>query len=173
MIISGNNLRLCYWKRTKSGSGYVNLPEIETGVYGYDLQSGQKIFRLAYDNTNLERYFDCLIHDVNEQGVLISHFLSKDEKRTFVPWAKEFPCPAPNGPVVKCELYIEPCEYLYELNLMRDILSYKIPYDSLCDGKLDKDKGHGIWYKHGGWRTLSKYEENLDRFFRFGQMEII
>lgn len=172
MFISGNKLRLYYWMTTRSGSGPCNLPEIEKGEYGYDLQSGQEVFALRYEHTNLECYFGCVIHEVTEEGLLMSSATPK-ERVLFIPWEKEFPIPAPKGPITKCNLYVEPCEMLFEKNKMTDILSGNIPKETWINDHLIKRDGVGIWYQHGGRRApVSKYQGNLKNFIKLGQMEL-
>lgn len=168
MIISANRLRLYYYKYSKTHSGFCNLPEIEKGEYGYNLQQGQEILVLRYEHTNLECFFRCLIHDVTEEGLLISSFIP-ERKELFVPWTKEFPIPAPKGPMTKCNLFVEPCDMLFEQNKMADIISGNIPTETWIDDRLIKRDGEGIWYQHGGWRTpVSRYQGNIKNFIKLG-----
>lgn len=172
MIISGKNLRLYYWMYTKSGGGPANLPEIEKEEYGYELLPGKILCALRYDMTNLECYFRCKVLDANDEGLLIASFIP-ERQQIFVPWVKVFPVPAPKGPLIKCDLYIEPCECLYEKNKLEDILKGKIDDETVVNGKIITRDGHGIWHMHGGQRTVSRYEENLRNFISLGQQSLI
>jgi|GEM_PF-2359787 len=163
MIISRDRLKLYYRDRPGKGlSGYCNIPEIEKGEYGYILEAGQEVYALRYDLTNIEWYFNCKIYEITNEGLVISAPLQKVEKK-FVPWEKEFPIPPPNGPITKCNLYVEPCDTLFEKNRLPDIISRNI--QSCGDGE-------GIWYQHGGRRTVSKFEGNLKYFIKLDQMTL-
>ena len=155
LIIAGKNLRLYYWVKAKYC--YDNFPEIAKGQYGYILQPGQKVAALRYENTNQECYFECTIIEVSEEGVLIKDY--RNEYPVFVPWVKWFPIPAPNGPIVKCHLYVEPCDSLAERYSLKEILTG-------FDGT-----GRRIWHRHSGV-CYSGYEGNLRNFIRLGQLEI-
>lgn len=172
MFITGESLCLYYWQYTKSGGGPANLPEIQKEEYGYELQPGQTLFAIRYNKSNLECYFGCKVHDVSNDGLLIS---SDIPARTgiMIPWVKEFPVPAPFGKKVMCDLFIEPCECLFEQNKLIDILKGNIESETIKDHKIIVSAGIGIWHKHGGWRALSRYEENLKYFSKNGQLEIV
>lgn len=171
MIISRNRLKLYYWDASAKGyPGPCNLPEIEKGEYGYDLQPGQKVFALRYNNSNTVVAFNVSIKEVVTDGVYIyDSLVQRPSNIRFFPWIQKLP----NGnKLVDCQLYIEPCECLYEKNTLRDILNGNIPNETWIDGQLKKDDGEGVWYRHGGWRTFSRFECNLQNFVKLGQMEI-
>lgn len=172
MFITGKNLRLYYWLSTRTGYGPANIPEIEKEEYGYELQPGQNIYTIRYENVNREVYFYCKILDVNEEGILISSIIPETINK-FVPWVKKFPIPFPNGEVKECDLYIEPCEQLFEKNKLNDILTGNIDAETIKDNKIIDQMGRGIWHKHGGRRTISAYEENLKNFSKNGQQLLI
>jgi len=175
MIISGNRLRLYYWLTTRTGSGYCNLPEIEKGQYGYDLQPGQTVCALRYDKSNALMVFDATVKEVNGKGILVSYRQRKqsgcyEDAEIFLPWKHNL---LNANKLIPCNLYVEPCDWLFEKNRMADILSGKIPTETWIDEKLEKSDGEGIWYHWGGKRTpVSKYAGNLKNFVRIGQMEL-
>ncbi len=172
MFVTGKNLRLYYWQNKNSGGCIVNIPEIEKEEYGYEVQPGQTLFAIRYDKTNLESYFRCKVLDVNDEGILISSFIPERTK-ILVPWIKEFPVPASSSKKVMCDLYIEPCEHLFEKNRLVDILKGNIKSETYRNNRLIAEDGKGIWYKHGGWRSVSMHEENLKWFSKNGQLELV
>jgi len=162
MIISKNRLRLYYWNRdTRGFPGPCNLPEIEKGEYGYILEPGQKLNVLRYEGSNREMYIHPVVEKVDEEGIyLLKHFFGG---KTFVPWKKELP--NHKNELELYELFIEPCEILFEKNKMKDILSGTI--------RRESREGTGIWYQHGGWRIKSVFECNLKNFVKLGQQSFI
>lgn len=165
MLISGDRLRLYYWDR--SGKGYprlCNLKEIEKEEYGYNLIPEQKVHAIRYEGTNWELYFDVVVKDINNNGILIE----TKGREVFCLWEKEFPKYDKN---IICKLYVEPCEILYEENKLQDILSGNITTETVRKSGDDIQKG--IWYKHGGWRKRSSYEKNLKNFVKLGQMTFV
>lgn len=163
MLISGKNLRLYYRIYTKSGSGLANIPEIEKEDYGYELLPGQKVYSIRYDGNlvNKEIYIHPTIVSIDENGIGIKDdLLNKNAKK--LPWSK-----------YGCNLYVEPCECLYEKNILENILKGNIKNETVRNGKIITEDGIGIWYKHGGWRTTSEYKDNLKNFIRLGQQSII
>lgn len=170
MFIKGKNLRLCYWSETRTGSGPANLIEIEKEEYGYELNLGQEVYAVRYENTNRECYFHCKVLEVNDDGILILPYVPK-EIEVFVPWVKEFNMI--NGSIEKCNLYIEPCERLFEKNKLIDILAGDIEDETIKDNKIVEKLGRGIWHEHGGWRISSSFEKNLKYFAKDGQQELL
>lgn len=171
MIITGEKLRLYYHGYYKSNGYLINLKEIENEQYGYNLIPGQKLFAIRYEKTNLECYFRCKVLNINDEGLLIS--TAYPETNVFLPWEKDFPVPAYSKTLTKCNLYIEPCECLFEKNKLVDILKGNIDKEDYNSNKYSVNLGRGIWYKHGGWRTISEYEENLNHFVKLGQLALV
>ena len=169
MIIGKDLLRLYYWGYSRTGGGPSNLPEIESGEYGYNLEPGQQVFAIRYYGTNMELYFNADILEISDEGIKIKENLLKGEE-VFCPWVKEFPSLYDRK--IMCQLYIEPCEELYEKNKLKDVLAGNIDNETYKNNKIDTDRGCGIWYLHGGWRGTSKYEGNLKNFVKLGQMEM-
>ena len=122
-LFVGDKLRLYYWLHTKSGSGPANLPEIEKGEYGYELQAGQTLFAIRYEYTNYDCFFGCKIQEILVDGMTITSFIP-EQKDVFVPWTKEFAIGYGINPkIVLASLYVAPCEALFEKNALSDILS--------------------------------------------------
>lgn len=159
MIICGEQLAL-YWRNPKRGicGCFEIFKEIEKGEYVYNLEPSQTVYAIRYNGTNLECYFDCKILEVSEQGVMITSWSTKNENK-FLPWNKDFHCPAYSKDLTSCSLKIEPCDELFEKNTLSDILSGQIVREDARNGK-------GIWYQHGGWRSSSSYEINLKNFVK-------
>lgn len=147
---------------TKSGGGSVNVPEIEKEEYGYELFPGQKVYLVRYDSylINKEMYIYPTIAVVDKNGIKIKDDLLSTSP-IWLPWVKD-----------ECNLYIEPCEVLYERNRLEDILSGNIKDKTLRDRKVITEDGEGIWYKHGGKRTTSIFESNLQYFIKLGQQKL-
>jgi hypothetical protein len=155
MLISGKNLKLYF------NNGYEqleNLPEIEKCEYGYNLHPGQKIYSLSYSSSSTSRgvirTFNCEIVEVDEVSVKITNHESKEKPIEFA-WSM-------GGRILE----VTPCEHLYQKNKLKDILAGNIARETFHPMM---DFGKGIWYKHGGCRTGSKYEENLQHFIKLGQ----
>lgn len=181
MIVCGKNLALLYFY----DYALRNLPEIEKEQYGYDLQPGQILVALRYHGSNMEVHFHVVVHYADDTGVYISDSMmhditirqieklhperiKEDSGKTiiFVPWEAKL---LSAGKLVDCDLYIEPCDTLYEKNKLEDILAGKIQ----TEGKMGDVVVKGIWHKHGGWRDGSRYGENLRNFIKMGQQQII
>lgn len=158
MIISGKNLKLNFWGWAKGGWGFANLDEIEKGKYGYNLQPGQIIANIRYDGkfANTDSYWRCKIIHVCKQGLTI--LPGYDKFIMFLPWEIEGE-----------NLMVMPCEHLYEKNKLNDILDGNIDTET---EHTNIDLGKGIWYRHGGWRTRSRFEDNLNYFVKLGQITI-
>jgi hypothetical protein len=155
MLISGKNLKLYF------NNGYEqleNLPEIEKAEYGYDLQPGQKIYSLSYTSSptgrGVIRTFGCTIEEVDDISIKITNYESKEKPIEFA-WSM-------GGRTLE----VTPCEHLYEKNKLKDILAGNIARETFHPMM---DFGKGIWHKHGGWRTGSRYEQNLKNFVKLGQ----
>lgn len=133
------------------------------------LRKGQLIQAIRYRGTNHNIRFCATIQEIRKEGVLI-----KDYRETvFMPWV----CNLPNGGVIAPrKMYIEPCDWLYEENCIRDIISGNIQtegYRLISGKKMPDGRGRGMWYQHGGWRTpASRYADNIQNFIKIGQFEI-
>ena len=103
------------------------------------------------------RTFGCTIEAVDEISIKITNYESKGSPIEFA-WSM-------GGRTLE----VTPCEYLYEKNKLKDILTGNINKETQ---HAMLDFGKGIWHKHGGWRTGSKYEENLKHFVKLGQSEL-
>lgn len=182
MIIKGKNLRLYYWNYPKNGGmpGTANIKEIEEEEVGYMLEPGQMVSAIRYEGTNIEAYHYAEIKEVNTEGITINGMLLKKDEIIFLPWKKEFERKRWENGVfsgiekIMCDLYIEPCDILFEKNKMKDIFSRNIPKHNLkTNGEVDENGGEGIWYRHGGSRINSIFERNLFKFIKMGQQELI
>lgn len=158
MIISGENLRLTYYNSKMGFIGLVMDVKDKERTLAFDLQPGQKINSITYSDCGVNKLlnYHVKIKAVNEEGV---RFEDWDGKEKFYKW--EITVSNSYGKIEKLHLIIEPCEHLYEEP--RDL-------QELLDGRIQHDEG--IWYKHGGRRTTSKYEENLQYFTLLGQQKL-
>lgn len=172
MIITGEKLRLYYYQCSRSGGCLVNLPEIEKELYGYELTPGQIIYAIRYSSTNEECYYRSKILAIKDEGLLILEYWTK--KEMLLPFNKKFNIPKSSKNLKECELYLEPCEHLFEKNNLIDILNGNIDKEDYKNaGKYPTSLTTGIWYKHGGWRTYSDFEDNLKHFIKLGQISLM
>lgn len=159
MVVTGKNLKLYYWDKSKKYvSGPCNLKEIESNKLGFNLLPGQTIYSLKYSGPaiNMLLVFGVEIIEVSEEGVLFQN----ENKETFYPWEREFT--NFRGETEKVHLIISPCEYLYE---------EPTDIEKLIIG--DEDCWEGLWHRHGGWRKAkSIYEDNLKYFQLLGQQKL-
>ena len=174
IILAWPIISLCYMDRTGSCGGYRIFPEIEKGKYGYRLTVGQKLQAIRYHGTNYDIFVNPKVVEIRPDGLMVTHLLQKEgEGPVFCPYKKELP----NGGVyAPRDLYIEPCEHLYEKNKLADVLSGNArDEDPRRPGRKDDiGKNRGIFWEHGGWRTTGDYisQQNLKNFVKLGQQEI-
>ena len=168
MIIEYPNVKLL-WHNSKRGfCGLLeDIPDITKKRYGYNLEPGQEVYMVGY---NLER---SATYEDQKDGVKISDWIEKgwhtdkmaifqDETGdAFLPWKYK-----------EEDLYIEPCESLFESYKVKDLIDGTAPRSRPKETGLKiipDPRGEGWWYQHGGWRTISKYEKNIKNFVRLGQ----
>lgn len=178
MIIQYPNL-MFRWHNPKQGicgtEDYIT--DFAKGKYGYELTEGQKIYMIVYEG---ERYIQLCYHStiqsVNELGVTLADWMEKgwetdriakeglcNEEIAFLPWKRD-----------GADLLIEPCESFFENYSAKDLINGTAPrsHDKLFNGKVIKDpNGEGLFYKHGGWRSSGRYEENIKHIIKL-QMEL-
>ncbi len=135
--------------------------------YGYRLTVGQELKVIRYHGSNAEMFIAPIIRETTEEGLHITHMLGKDrEEIVFVPFKKLLP----NNQIYEMrDMYIEPCEQLYDRNNMEDILSGNIEQSHIyCEVEYE-----GIWHWHGGRRMKDKRsDENLRNFVKLGQITL-
>lgn len=174
IILSWPNVSLSYMDYRGGWPGLREFSEIEKGQYGYRLTVGQQLHAIRYHGTNYDIFVSPRIVDIRPDGLVVTHALQRGaEKPIFCPWKKELP----NGGVYKMrDLYIEPCEHLYEKNRLADVLAGNIREEDprpLWD-QADATHRRGIFWKHGGWRSTGDRisRENLGNFVKLGQQLI-
>ena len=144
MIITGGNLDLFY----KHRDYFQKYKEITDEKIGYNLEAGQQINSITY-NVDVNKFlkYGCTIKKISQEGICFVSWLDEN-KEIFYPWENE-----------NSQLVIRPCEFLYE----------KYPIKKLVRGEI---RDNQVWYKHGGFRSCSKYENNLSNFIVLGQQGI-
>lgn len=168
------NVSLCYMDRKGAWGGFQVFPEIEKGEYGYRLTVGQQLQAIRYHGTNYDIFVEPRVLEIRTDGLVVTHLLQKEgEDPVFCPYKKELP----NGGVyAPRDLYIEPCEHLYEKNKLDDVLSGKArDEDPQKPGhKNNIILNKGIFWEHGGWRSTGDRisQENLKYFVKLGQQEL-
>ena len=172
-ILSWPNISLCYMDRSGSWGGFREFREIEKGQYGYRLEVGQQLKAIRYRGTNYDIFVCPTVVEIRSDGLLVSHLCQeRDRGLILCPWRKELP----SGGVYKMrDLYIEPCEHLYEKNRLADVLAGNVREEEYRPGGGGVRKAdYGIFWKHGGWRTPGDRisQENLRNFIKLGQQEI-
>lgn len=174
IVLSWPNISLCYMDRSGTWGGFREFREIEKGQYGYRLEVGQQVHAIRYRGTNYDIFVQPTVLEIRPDGLVVSHLLQKNgEEPVFCPYRKELPC----GGVYKMrDLYIEPCEHLYEKNRLADVLAGNVrekEYHPPEGGSVRK-ADYGIFWKRGGWRTPGDHisQENLQNFVKLGQQEI-
>ena len=174
MILQWPNVSLCYMDCRGNWPGFREFSEIEKGQYGYRLTVGQQLHAIRYHGTNYDIFVLPKVVEIRPDGLVVTNLLQRNgEKPILCPWKKELP----SGGVYKIrDLYIEPCEHLYEKNRLADVLAGNVQEEDLCHPNLPEDinSGKGIFWKHGGWRSIGDRisRENLGNFVKLGQQEI-
>lgn len=172
-ILLWPNVSLCYMDRSGSWGCLREFREIEKGQYGYRLTVGQQLQAIRYRGTNYDIFVQPTVVEIRPDGLMVTHLLKKNgEGAVFCPYRKELP----NGGVyAPRDLYIEPCEHLYEKNRLADVLAGNVREEEYRPGRGDVEKpDYGIFWKHGGWRTTGDRisQENLRNFVKMGQLEM-
>ena len=174
MVIEYPNVKLL-WHNSKRGfCGLLeDIPDITKKRYGYNLEPGQEVYMVGYYTNGHQYCYHVTIKEVSKDGVKISDWMEKgwhtdtmaifqDETGdAFLPWKYKGE-----------DLYIEPCESLFEPYKVKDLIDGTAPRSRPreMEFKIIPDpRGEGWWYPHGGWRTISKYEKNIKNFVRLGQ----
>ena len=182
IVLRYPNVHICY---IDNNSLRHEFPEIVAGKYEYVLSVGDKINSIRYRDTNYDHFFDCEIVDIKDAGLVVkgcghteeiqiwnnehtAYTIKKEwtKEPFFVPFKKWLP----SGEwYQERDMYIEPCEALYEKNKFADVLAGNIATSGRRKGSpFVKDeifeRHTGIFYKHGGWRGGSRYESNLNSF---------
>ena len=160
MLIDNKNFRLYYWDTTGKNIGFA---PINTSKYAYKLEPNQKLRVIRFDGSNAEMYVHPTVLEVSNDGILITHLLSKQP--TFVPWVKSLPNA---GIFENRDMFIVPCEYLYEKNKMEDILTGNIETFKILNDKVIEC---GIWHNNSK-RCNSSFEKNLENFVPIGQISL-
>ena len=174
IILSWPNISLYYMDRSGGWGGLREFREIEKGQYGYRLTVGQQLQAIRYRGTNYEIFVRPTVVEIRQDGLVVTHLLKKNgEGPVFCPYRKELPS---GGVYAPRDLYIEPCEHLYEKNKLADILAGTVrDEDPRKPWERDDDKRRrGIFWQHGGWRTTGDRisQENLHNFVKLGQQEL-
>ena len=173
MILAYPNVMLLYADRfARGGTCFGCLKEIEKGEYGYRLAEGQTLSAIRYHGSNKEHYVSPRVLLIASNGIWIRHLMLRYwQAPVFVPWKKSLP----NGGIYEMRnMYIEPCEHLFDKYKMADLLAEQVDRVSyLPNGTTDKGRGEGIWYQHGGWRCSSHLDDNLNNFTKMGQQEVL
>lgn len=174
VILNWPNVSLCYMDRTGSWGGFREFREIEKGQYGYRLTVGQQLHAIRYHGTNYDIFVNPKVVEIRPDGLVVTHLMEKNgEGPVFCPYQKELPS---GGVYATRDLYIEPCEHLYEKNKLADILAGTVrdedprkPWE-----RDDYKRGRGIFWQHGGWRTTGDRisQENLHNFVKLGQQKL-
>ena len=175
IILSWPNVSLTYMEHRNGMSCFAEFREIERSQYGYRLTVGQELHAIRYHGTNYDIFVSQVVVEIRQEGLVVAHLLQKEgAKPILCPWQKELP----NGGVYKLrDLYIEPCEHLYEKNRLADVLAGNVREEELRPPGRREITGppdHGIFWKHGGWRTTGDRisQENLHNFVKLGQQEL-
>lgn len=168
------NLSLCYMDRRGSWPGLREFSEIEKGEYGYRLAVGQQLHAIRYHETNYDFFVSPKVVEIRPDGLVVTHALQRSgEGPILCPWKKELPS---GGIYEMRDLYIEPCEHLYEKNRLADVLAGNVREEDLrrLDSPETISSGRGIFWKHGGWRSIGDRisRENLGNFVKLGQQTI-
>ncbi len=172
IIMTYPNVSLSYSVPTKSGICFECFNEIKEGKFGYRLTEGQTLESIRYHGSNYDHFVQPKIQEIRENGLVITHLLQKQgEAPVFVPFVKELPAAGKYAPR---DMYIEPCGHLYEKNKLEDVLTGNVETEEyLQNGKIDKNKGYGIWYQHCRFRTPVGRNDNLKNFVRMGQQSLL
>lgn len=164
IILTYPNVVLYYHAPGHPCSGPALFKEIESGKYAYRLTVGQELEAIRYHGTNKDFFVRPKVLEIREDGLVVQHFLQKKgDEPIFVSFKKSLPNA---GKYEMRDMYIEPCGELYEKNKLADVLAGAIATETWIDGKWDKRIGEGVWYHHGGTRTLVGCDENLRNFVK-------
>lgn len=171
IILTYPNVVLYYHAPGHPCSGPALFKEIESGKYAYRLTVGQELEAIRYHGTNKDFFVRPKVLEIREDGLVITHFLQKEgDEPIFAPFRKSLPNA---GEYEMRDMYIEPCGRLYEYNKLADVLAGTIITEEyLANGKLNKDRGRGIWHMDSGQRTPVGRDENLRNFIKAGQVEL-
>lgn len=150
IILSWPNVSLTYMEHRNGMSCFAEFREIERSQYGYRLTVGQELHAIRYHGTNYDIFVSPVVVEIRQEGLVVAHLLQKEgAKPILCPWQKELP----NGGVYKLrDLYIEPCEHLYEKNRLADVLAGNVREEELRPPGRREITGppdHGIFWKHG------------------------
>lgn len=165
----------------KNGPVHKEFPEIAKGAYAYRLSVGDKIPAIRYRDTNYDFFHGVTVVEIREDGLVITaennyvevkewnkentaYRLCKRREQApfFVPFKKWLP---DADWYMERDMYIEPCESLYERNRLSDILSGKARTEGVYDrSPFIECRGEGLFYKFGGGRTKGVYGDNLKNF---------
>lgn len=166
-LLTYPNVMLNYAAKSRTGTGFGEIQEIINRKYGYILKPGQILKTIRYHDVNYDIFVNPTVIEILKDGLIITHLLqTAEDTPIFVPFQKSLPAA---GKYEAREMYVEPCECLYEKNKLSDVLSGNIETSHMEGKKLVE----GIWYKHGGWRTKSNSSDNnLKNFVKLGQAEL-
>lgn len=160
---------------SRGGWPYLReFSEIEKGQYGYRLTVGQQLHSIRYRGTNYDIFVNPKVEDIREDGLLVTHLLQdRGQGAVLCPWQKELPS---GGIYEMRDLYVVPCEPLYEKHRLADVLTGNIREEDPHLSELQDDTApkRGIFWKHGGWRSSGDRisQENLKNFVKMGQQVI-
>ena len=177
MIIEYPNVKLTWFDSKHGLCGLVaDVTDVKAKRYGYNLESGQKVYMVGYYDRGHTYCYHATIKLVSDIGIILSDWMEKgwktDSMAEFVdedgdailPWEYE-----------GHELYIQPCDDLFEDYRVRQLIDGLAPksHPKYLNGKRIPDpRGEGWFHKHGGWRCNSPYQDNLKNFEMLGQMSI-
>lgn len=142
IILSWPNVSLTYMEHRNGMSCFAEFREIERSQYGYRLTVGQELHAIRYHGTNYDIFVSPVVVEIRQEGLVVAHLLQKEgAKPILCPWQKELP----NGGVYKLrDLYIEPCEHLYEKNRLADVLAGNVREEELRPPAGERSQGHRI-----------------------------
>lgn len=171
ILLPHPHVSLYYRARVRSDSYLCCFKEIESREYVYRLTPGQKLRTIRFHGSNMEMYVSPIIVKIFSDGLLINHLLQTDNQvPVFVPYQKVL---AAGGVEEWRDMYIEPCDELFEKNDLSRVLTGDVETESsLQNGALNKLCGSGIWYHNGGRSEYSYLAENLKNFVKLGQIAI-
>lgn len=132
--------------------------EIKEKLLAYNLEIGQEIYRIRYSDSAANYYLKHYVKilEIDEKGIKFKNWHGEE---FFYTWERDYTNIF--GEIERVHIVIEPCETLYE---------EPADIEKLICGEIQHEEG--IWYKHGGWRTGSKYEKNLKNFILTGQQKM-
>lgn len=165
-VITATHLMVAYHVFACHGlpyGGFANLREVEKGKVGYILAVGQIVESYRYTEENRTLGFHVRIDGISDKGVVFSEHKFHHEQidgewqnwtewvnPVLRPWVKEtILC---SGKKVQSDLYIQPCDELYEKPYINELVEGTVQHDG------------GIWYHNGERSTYSQFAENLKNF---------